>query len=106
MTTKEQAKARITPIVMEILEEQCPWVFLQDEKEPRDGKMFQDDHLYSTKELAGKLGVTVKTLHNRMNRKTDNDSIFKGLPSRMIGRTRMYEGRDLNAWWDSIQEVQ
>lgn len=105
MATRKQVKERLAPIVMEILEEQCPWIFLEDGSSTKSSSMFQPDKLYTTKELAEQLGLSVKTMHNRMHQaKTDDGSVFKGLPSRIIGRTRVYEGRDLNEWWDEIKE--
>lgn len=101
MATKGDVKSRLKPIVLEILQEECPWVFLQDE--PGDDKMFQDDKLYSTKELAEILRISPKTIHNRLKANSDgeNTSIFANLPSRLVGRTRMFEGRDLNEWWEN-----
>lgn len=103
----EEATRRLTPVVLDILKRECPWALIPDEKAARGQKMFEDGKLYSTKELAKKLGLSEKTLHNRFYnaKKNGSDSVFEGLVSRRLGRERVYEGRDLNAWWDSIRET-
>ena len=102
------AKRRLAPLVLEILHEYVPWVLIPDKTAARDRMMFDDEKLYSTRELARKLGISEKTLHNRVHRAKageEPDSPFLGLVSRKLGRDRVYQGRDLNSWWESKREV-
>lgn len=103
---RETVKEKLTPIILEVLQEHCPWAMIPSE-EGSDDRMFSENKLYTTQELADKLGIQAKTLHNRLNaaRKGKKDALLDGLSSRIVGRNRVFEGRDLNAWWESIKET-